>query len=305
MRFWLARHSEVPIREQLVTQIVLGILSDDLRPGRRLPSTRELARRFHVHANTISAAYRQLERERWVEFRRGSGVYIRGSKPDSTLSSALALNQMIAALFRSARDTGTPLAALRSRLHQWLALQPPDHFLLIEPDEELRRIVVAEIQQAVTFPVAAAGFDVCRSPEKLAGAIPVVLPSKVEMVRKSLPAGTEFLPLHVRSVPGSLAAWLPAPADSLIGIASRWSNFLKSARTMLVAAGFHPDSLVFRDARKPGWQKGLRQTRAVVCDSLTAAHLPDGCRSIPLPLLAESSLTELRRYQDFITLPLA
>lgn len=56
MRFWIARDSEVPVREQLVTQIVLGILSDDLSPGQRLPSTRELARLFHLHPNTISAA---------------------------------------------------------------------------------------------------------------------------------------------------------------------------------------------------------------------------------------------------------
>ena len=77
MQFWFARGSEVSIREQLVTQVVLGILSDDLQPGQRLPSTRDLARRFHLHPNTISAGYRQLQRDRWVEFRRGSCVYIR------------------------------------------------------------------------------------------------------------------------------------------------------------------------------------------------------------------------------------
>ena len=46
--------------EVIHTQIILGILSDDLSPGQRLPSTRELARRFHLHPNTISAGYRQL-----------------------------------------------------------------------------------------------------------------------------------------------------------------------------------------------------------------------------------------------------
>ncbi len=76
MQFWFARGSEVSIREQLVTQVVLEILSDDLAAGERLPSTPDLARRFHLHANTISAGYLQLERDRWVEFRRGSGVYL-------------------------------------------------------------------------------------------------------------------------------------------------------------------------------------------------------------------------------------
>jgi DNA-binding transcriptional regulator YhcF (GntR family) len=166
MQFWFARGSEVSIREQLVTQVVLGILSDDLAPGQRLPSTRDLARRFHLHPNTISAGYRQLERERWVEFRRGSGVYIRASKPEVLPTPGLALDQMIARLFRSARQLGVTLPVLRSRLRQWLELQPPDHFLLLEPDQELRRILAAEIARAVTFPVESCGPKDCpKSPE--------------------------------------------------------------------------------------------------------------------------------------------
>src|SRR3979409_1444150 len=102
MQLWFARGSEVSIREQLVTQVVLGILSDDLAAGEHLPSTRELARRFHVHPNTISAGYRQLERERWVEFRRGSGVYIRANKPEAAPTPSLALDQMIARMFLAA-----------------------------------------------------------------------------------------------------------------------------------------------------------------------------------------------------------
>jgi hypothetical protein len=33
------------------------LLSGDLKPGERLPSTRELARRFSIHPNTVSAGY--------------------------------------------------------------------------------------------------------------------------------------------------------------------------------------------------------------------------------------------------------
>ena len=57
MQLWLAKDSEVPLREQLIAQIKLAILSQDLKPGQKLPSTRELARRFKIHANTVSAAY--------------------------------------------------------------------------------------------------------------------------------------------------------------------------------------------------------------------------------------------------------
>jgi len=302
MQLWFARGSEVTIREQLVTQIILGILSDDLRPGQRLPSTRELARRFRLHPNTVSAGYRQLERERWVEFRHGSGVYVRNEKPAVPPSSALALDQMIAALFRSVRDLGVPLTTVRSRLRQWLELQPPDHFLLIEPDEDLRRILAAEIRQAVTFPVQSCSLEEC--PKIPTGAIPVVLPNRIAAVRQALPEATDILTLQVRSVPTSLAGWLPAPTGTLIGIASGWPNFLKLARTILHAAGFHPDALIFRDTRKATWQRGLQQTAAVVCDSVTATELPAGCRAIPFPLLSESSIAELQRYHEFIIRPI-
>lgn len=192
---------------------------------------------------------------------------------------------------------------MRSRLRQWLELQPPDHFLLIEPDEDLRRILEAEITQSVSLPVQSCSLDNCpKSPD---GAIPVGLPNRVADVRQALPEGTDFLTLQVRSVPTSLAEWLPAKPGTLIGIASSWPNFLKLARTMLHAAGFHPDALVFRDARKTNWQRGLRQTAAVVCDTLTAFQLPAGCRAIPFPLLSESSITELRHYVEFIQNPLS
>src|ERR1700683_3082335 len=116
MQLWFAHGTEVSLREQLVTQVILAILCDDLGPGQRLPSTRELARRFQLHPNTVSAGYRQLEQELWVEVRHGSGVYVRDSKPEVPLSPALALDQLIAQLFRSARKLGAPLPSVRARL---------------------------------------------------------------------------------------------------------------------------------------------------------------------------------------------
>ncbi len=302
MQLWFARGSEVTIREQLVTQIILGILSEDLAAGQRLPSTRELARRFRIHPNTISAGYRQLKRERWVEFRHGSGVYVRGRRPELAASSALGLDQLIAKFFNSARELGTPMSTVRSHLRQLLEMQPPDHFLLIEPEQDLRKILVTEMQQAMTFPVLGCGLDDWL--KSLEGAIPVALPNRAAALRHALPSGTDLLTLQVRSVPASLAKWLPAPSGSLIGIASGWPDFLKMAHTFLNAAGFHPDALVFRDTRKSNWHRGLQQTAAVVCDSVTASLLPSGCRAIPFTLLSEASIAELGRYVEFIQNPL-
>jgi hypothetical protein len=76
------------------------------------------------------------------------------------------------------------------------------------------------------------------------------------------------------------------------------------ARTFLMAAGFESDVLIFRNSKKPGWKRGLEQTVAVICDSVTTADLPRTTRAIPFQLLSESSLTELRRYEQFVRCPL-
>jgi DNA-binding transcriptional regulator YhcF (GntR family) len=305
MQLWFAHKSGVTLREQLVTQIILGILSDDMHAGQRLPSTRELARRFHLHPNTVSGGYQQLEREMWVEFRHGSGVYVRDKKPERALSSAFALDRLVADLFRAARKLEIPLATVRARLRQYFELQLPDHFLLIEPDEELRRILALELQQALKLPVQSCGLNDPKLSKKLESAVPVTLAGKEKTVRQELAEGAELLILQARSVPASLAEWLPAPPKVLLGIASRWPSFLKLARTMLLAAGFDPDSLIFRDARKPKWRRGLKEAQAVVCDVATASDLPKTFLIVPFALVSEGSLDELKHYEKFIASPLA
>jgi len=97
-QFWFVHSGEVSLREQIVTQVALGIASGELLPGIRLPSTRELARRFRLHPNTVSAAYRSLERDGRVEMRRGSGVFVRDGSANGDKSRSPALDRMIAAL---------------------------------------------------------------------------------------------------------------------------------------------------------------------------------------------------------------
>lgn len=294
MRLWFAHSSEVPIYRQLVTQVVLGILCGDLQPGDRLPSTRELARRFALHPNTVSAGYRQLERDGWAERRRGSGVYVRANA-DTPSTPEQILDQHIAGFFRAVRELGLPAAAVRARVAQWVAAPEPDHFVVVDPDAELRRILLAEISQITSFPATGASIEECALPETLAAAIPLCRPSKTKLVRAALPAGVELITLPIRSPNVWLNPWLPAPEASLIGIVSHWPEFLSTARTMLVAAGLSPEVLVFRDAREARWHRGLEQATAILCDAFTATlpTLPAKPHIIVFPLLAETARTEL------------
>jgi len=304
MRIWLSKSSEVPLREQLATQILLGIVSNDLKPGQKLPSTRELARRYDIHSNTVSAAFQDLEKRGWVEFRKGSGVYVRELSTDAATDPKLELDQLISTLLQVARERGHSLGEIQARVKRWLETQPPDHFLVIEPDEEMRSILIAEIKQATSFRVAGVGIEECSRPEVLAGAAAVAMYGQAEGVRAALPPDASCLLLRLRSVPGSIAGQERPSADSLVTVVSRWTDFLKWARTILVAAALDPDAMSFRDAREPGWQKGLKSSAMVITDALTATQLPAGCRTRVFRIIADSSLDELRNFKEFLATPL-
>ena len=301
MRLWLNRTGEVSLREQLTTQVVLAILCKELLPGQRLPSTRDLARRFTIHANTASAAYRELEREGWVEFRHGSGVYVRAKQPAGPLSPKIAaefvVDQLIGDLVARARKKGASETLLRARLRRWLSLEPPSRWLVIEADPDLRSIVIHEMSKALTLPIAGCAPEECGLAEVLHGSMPVVLPSKAEMVRKLLPLGTELTTLQVHPVAPELqqylTRYLPEHSGDLIGIASRWAEFQRIGRTMLVAAGLPAESLLVCDPTRPGWKRGLQATSGVVCDSVTELELPAGVFPMRFTLLDAESLAPL------------
>jgi GntR family transcriptional regulator len=294
MRLWLNRNGPVSLREQLITQVVLGILCRELAPGQRLPSTRELSRRFGIHANTASAAYRQLETDGWVELRHGSGVFVRTARPDLPLTPELAVDQLIGDLAVKARKLGASDSLVRARLRRWLAAEAPARWLLIEPDPELRRIAICEMAQALALPVIGCNPDDCSRCESLDGCLPVVMPSKAAAVRKLLPAGTDTTVLRIHPVAPTLDGYLPAPAAVLVGIASRWSEFQRIAKTMLIAVGLAPESLLVRNVARPGWKRGLESATVVVCDVATEPELPPKCHPIVFRLIGEDMLAELR-----------
>jgi GntR family transcriptional regulator len=302
VRLWLNRTGEVSLREQLSTQVVLAILCKELLPNERLPSTRELARRFGIHANTASAAYRELERDGWLEFRHGSGVFVRATRPQAALSPELAVDQLIGELAAKARKMGATETLVRARLRRWLQNQPPSRWLVIEPDPELRHIVMHEMEQALALPIAGCAPDECTQPGLLDGSMPVTVPSKAAAVRKLLPAGIELTVLEVHPVSLELLAhlqrYMPEHAGELVGIASRWAEFQRIAQTLLIAAGLSPESLLVRDATQPGWKRGLEAASGVVCDAVTALELPKGAFPLRFTLLDGPTMAGLRKQEE-------
>ena len=298
MRLWLSKSSEVPIRTQLEAQIILGILSNDLKADERLPSTRELARRYQIHSNTVSAAYRQLATKGWVDYRKGSGVFVRERASRRPHEGNSPLDRLISFFLNIGLDKGHTLPEIQLRLRHWLSLPAPDHFLVVEPDPELRRIVVHEVEEVTGARAAGVGPDECSDAALLTAAAPVAMFGQAELARSALPRDTYLITLRSRSIPEALRGEKVPSDDALIAIVSCWPAFLSWARTMLVAAGLDPNALSVRDSREEGWQKGLRSMAIVISDSLTASQLPRGCASRVFRVVSDSSAAELRAYVD-------
>ncbi len=70
------------LQGQVYEQFTGAILSGHLRPGDRLPSTRELAKALGIGRNTASWVFEQLAMEGFVRTRRGSGTYVSDELPD-------------------------------------------------------------------------------------------------------------------------------------------------------------------------------------------------------------------------------
>jgi GntR family transcriptional regulator / MocR family aminotransferase len=79
----------VPLYRWLYEELRSAILAGHLRPGGRLPATRELAAEYGLSRPTIVTAFDQLRSEGYVEGKIGSGTYVSKTLPEDLLQAPL------------------------------------------------------------------------------------------------------------------------------------------------------------------------------------------------------------------------
>ncbi len=79
--FLLNPNSGVPLYVQLQQQLQQRILSGQIHHGAQLPSVRELSAELHINPLTVTKVYQILEREGFVETKRGIGTYVSHQSP--------------------------------------------------------------------------------------------------------------------------------------------------------------------------------------------------------------------------------
>jgi GntR family transcriptional regulator len=73
--------SGVPLYVQLQQQVQQRILTGQLADGKQLPSVRDLSAQLGLNPLTVSKVYQLLERDGFVETRRGLGTYVSHQAP--------------------------------------------------------------------------------------------------------------------------------------------------------------------------------------------------------------------------------
>ena len=76
MELVISNASNLPIYEQIVTQLRRRIVSGELSPGEMLPSIRALAKDLRISVITTKRAYEELEREGLIVSAAGKGCFV-------------------------------------------------------------------------------------------------------------------------------------------------------------------------------------------------------------------------------------
>ncbi len=119
LKITLDRGLEIDLSRQVYEQLKGAILTGRIKPGERLPSSRELASQLEVSRPTINAAFDLLSSEGFIERRLGSGTfikeldgrYLRFKRSESNVESPAAYSELTkfakSLVLRQERDFGS------------------------------------------------------------------------------------------------------------------------------------------------------------------------------------------------------
>jgi DNA-binding transcriptional regulator YhcF (GntR family) len=288
MRFWITKNGEVPVREQLIRQVVLGIMSEELPGGYKLPSVRAVARRHSIHANTVSAAYHDLVQQGWLEPRRGSGLFVR--KQRALGKGPLPLDDLVRQLLHSALVLGYDAEEVLRAVERRVKARTYRQLYVFEPEAGMREILLAELCEIPGLaPAVLDSGDAAQDGEV------VTLPAHAERLRPNLPDGVLLLPLRPKSAEQALQGRTRPKPDELVFIVSRSAALRRWAHTILIAVGIDPQALcVVATEQEVDWRGRITSGAVVVADVVTASSLTVRGRLEVLRVLSDSFLQELR-----------
>jgi DNA-binding transcriptional regulator YhcF (GntR family) len=270
--------SRVPVHLQLEQQIKHLIMTGGFGVGDRLPSIRAMAGFLRINRNTVARVFTDLEREGFVESRRGSGMYVLEPPVDAVEMQ----DDLLDRVMDLAAAQGLPVEDLAYALLARAGAAPREKakILFIECTREELEQFSDELE--AQLPVDVERVLLADLPARLSeGGEPpwtfaVTTFFHVHEVQDMLePLGVETVALLAEANLESLRRLTELPAGTTVGVVGWGRTCMENLSRSLEGAGLdHLDfvqSYIDRDAKEA--LPDLRGCGAVVCASITAGRL--------------------------------
>lgn len=270
--------SRVPVHLQLEQQIKHLIMTGGFEVGDRLPSIRAMAGFLRINRNTVARVFSDLEREGFVESRRGSGMYVLEPPVDAVEMKGDVLDRVM----DLAAAQGLPVEDLAYALLARAGAEPREKtkILFVECtreeleqfSDELEAQLPVDVERVLLADLPARLSEDGEPPWSLA----VTTFFHVHEVQDMMePLGVETVALLAEANLESLRRLTELPAGTTVGVVGWGRTCMENLSRSLEGAGLdHLDfvqSYIDRDAKEA--LPDLRGCRAVVCASITADRL--------------------------------
>ncbi len=283
MDLQINQKSHVPVHVQLKEQIKHLILTDTFEVGSRLPSIRALAGFLRVNRNTVARVISDLEREGFVETRRGSGVYVAEPPVDTrdlnrqevlerVMDLAAAQGVSVEGLaYALLARAGTEIREKTKILFVECTREVLDQFATALEEQlpvEVEKVLVEDLAKKVS------------GKEELPWRFAVTTFFHVHEVQEVMePLGVETVALLAEANLESLRRLTELPAGTPVGVVGWGRTCMENLSLSIEGAGLdHLDFVqvyVDEGPQDDAFRDALGGVRAVVCASITARRLRD------------------------------
>jgi DNA-binding transcriptional regulator YhcF (GntR family) len=290
------KRSTVPLRQQIAAQIEYQIANGKLKPGDPLPGVYVLARQLGIHYNTVSRAYRDVTAMNLVAGKRGARVQVRFPDAEARTSPPV-LDDVINQAIRAARHHGFTLQELSARVRERLMEAPPDHVLALSFDAGMRRLLKAEIEDALKCPVKTCSpEELISAPELTLGALVASPPGVMPAIAAILPKERPAITIQYSPAESHLEIIRNMRRPSIIVVASVSEHFLAVARGLLgpVMGTLHTLVECLIDGNRPD---RIPRADILFCDAIAFSRLRASklaAKLIPYKLISPGCLEEMK-----------
>jgi GntR family transcriptional regulator len=280
MDLQINQKSHVPVHLQLKEQIKHLILTGRFEVGSRLPSIRAMAGFLRVNRNTVARVISDLEREGFVESRRGSGVYVVEPPVDE---QELKRQEVLDRVMDLAAAHGVPVEELGYALLARGGVRSKEKTLILFIEctaPELDQFA-AELEEQL--PVEVEGVLLEDLPARLSGKrelpwrLAVTTFFHVHEVQELMqPFGVETVALLAEATLESLRRLTELPPGTSVGVVGNSQTCMENLALSLEGAGLdHLNLTETYVEREDETRSLLGSVPVIVCSSFTAKRLKE------------------------------